>query len=145
MDRTPFDPERARGVDAGKRIAIAPQMEALTQQIIGAAMEVHTQLGPGFSESVYEEALCHELELRGIGFVQQAPVTISYKRKIVGRGAIDILVADQVVVELKSVESLLPVHAAQAVSYLRAHGCKVGLLINFNVPHLRDGLKRVLL
>ena len=112
--------------------------------VSGAAVEVHKLLGPGFLESVYEEALSMELQLRGISFARQAPVSVSYKGRIVGDGKIDLLVEDILVVELKAVEALAPIHSVQLLSYLKSTGHKLGLLINFNVPVLRDGIKRVL-
>ncbi|HET9494229.1 MAG TPA: GxxExxY protein [Chloroflexia bacterium] len=120
-------------------------LNTLSNRVIGAALEVHRVLGPGFLESVYEEALARELELKGIPFASQQPVAVTYKGKQVGEGRIDLLVADSLVVELKAVESLLPVHTVQLHSYLKATGLKLGLLINFNVPLLRDGVRRVIL
>jgi GxxExxY protein len=117
----------------------------VTRRIIGAAIEVHRALGPGFLESVYEEALCVELEERGIPFVKQAPISISYKGRDVGEGRLDLLVEDCVIVELKAVDHLTPIHAAQLLSYLRATGITVGLLINFNVSVLRQGIQRMVL
>ncbi len=121
-----------------------PERE-LTEQIIKAALEVHTRLGPGFLESIYEEALAHEFRLRGIPFERQVPVPIFYKGKQVGEHRLDFLVGGKVVVELKCVESFSPAHIAQLISYLRATGLRVGLLINFQVEHLRDGIKRIVL
>jgi GxxExxY protein len=102
-------------------------------------------LGPGFLEVVYEEALCVELSLRKIPFVRQAQVPIWYKAQQIGEGRLDLLVADCLIVELKAVEALAPIHTAQLLSYLRATGQRLGLLINFNVPLLRQGIKRVAL
>ena len=120
-------------------------LNALSNRVIGAALEVHRVLGPGFLESIYEESLARELELKGISFVAQQQVSVTYKGKQVGEGRLDLLVADSLVVELKAVEVLLPVHTAQLHSYLKATGHKLGLLINFNVPLLRDGIRRVIL
>ena len=117
--------------------------EELTQAIIGAAIEVHRHLGPGLLESVYEACLCHELELRGIPFRKELPMPVSYKGLELEAGyRIDILVQEVVVVELKAVDELIPVHEAQLLTYLRISGKKVGLLINFNVPVLKDGIIR---
>ncbi len=113
-------------------------------EVIGAAIEVHRKLGPGFLESVYEEALVIELELRSIPFVRQAPVGVNYKGYIVGEGRIDVLVADMLVIELKTVESLSELHRAQVISYLKATRLHLGLLINFHVPILRHGIQRVI-
>lgn len=121
----------------------SPTANILSKEVIGAAMEVHTTLGPGYLEATYEEALAGELRERGIVFVRQSPVEIHYKGAIVGQQRIDFLVGQELILELKSVESLIPVHAAQVRSYLVALGLELGLLINFNVPHLRDGIKRV--
>ncbi|MEO0081954.1 MAG: GxxExxY protein [candidate division WOR-3 bacterium] len=114
-----------------------------TEKVIGAAIEVHKALGPGFLESVYEEALCLELEFQGVKFVRQTPVAVDYKGRRVGEGRLDLLVEGSVVVELKAVDALAPIHSAQMISYLKATGCRVGLLINFNVIRLRDGVKRM--
>lgn len=115
----------------------------LTQQIIGAAIEVHRLLGPGLLESAYEECLARELTLRKILFERQRPIPVVYKDiKLECGYRVDFLVAGKVVVELKSVEALAPVHDAIVLTYLRLSGCKVGLLINFYVPLLRDGIKR---
>ena len=108
-------------------------------------MEVHTYLGAGYLESVYEDALAHELSLRGIQFVRQYAIGIDYKGKIVGEGRIDLFVEDCLVIELKAVETLLPIHRAQVLSYLRATNCQLGLLINFNVVTLKQGgIRRVI-
>ena len=120
--------------------------ETLTQEILGAAIEVHRVLGPGLLESAYEHALCHELNLRNIAFQSQVDVEITYKGVALNSTLrMDLLVRDTVIVELKSVEQILPVHGAQLLTYLRLSGHAVGLLINFNVPVLRNGiLRRVL-
>jgi|SRR5687768_8803944 len=118
-------------------------MSELTHKIIGAAIEVHRVLGAGFAEAVYEEALCMELELRGIPFVRQPPVPVHYKGRIVGHGRLDILVENLVIVELKAVDSMIPAYSAQVLSYLKAADKKVGLLINFNSPTLKEGIKRL--
>ncbi len=117
----------------------------LSHAIIGAAIEVHRSLGPGFLESVYEEALCIELQLRGIAFVRQFEVSIGYKGHTIGSGRVDVLVNSAVIVELKAVDAIAPIHTAQVLSYLKLTGCKLGLLINFNVPILKDGVHRIAL
>ena len=114
----------------------------LTEKIIGAAMEVHRVLGRGLLESVYEGALCHELYLRGVAFRRQVDVTVIYKDVNVGNQRIDLLVADAVVVELKSQRALPEGAAAQVLSYLKATGLKRGLLLNFGELRLADGIKR---
>ena len=112
----------------------------LTSQIIGAAIEVHRQLGPGLLESSYETCLAYELETRGLSIERQKPLPIVYKEIHLEHGyRIDILVNQLVIVELKAVEAITAVHEAQMLSYLKFSGCKVGLLINFNVALLKDG------
>jgi GxxExxY protein len=119
--------------------------EAAATQVIGAAIEVHRQLGPGFLESVYEEALAVESRLRGVPFARQLAFALDYKGHKVGEGRMDFLVEGCLVVELKAVEQLAPIHTAQAILYLKATGHRLALLLNFNVPVLKDGLKRVVL
>lgn len=126
-------------------INVDDEAEELAHGVIGAAIEVHRVLGPGFQESVYEEALCAELDMRGIPFARQPTIIVMYKGLLVGECRLDIYVGNKAVVELKSVETLLPVHKAQAVAYLKVTKNKLGLLINFNVPYLKDGLKRIIL
>lgn len=118
--------------------------EGLTEKIIGAAIEVHRTLGPGLLESAYEECLCHELHLRGIGFQRQVPLSVEYKGVHLDCGyRIDILVEDAVVLELKCVEHVLPVHEAQLLTYLKLTAKRVGLIINFHVATLvRGGIVR---
>ena len=117
---------------------------ALTERIIGAAIEVHRHLGPGLLESAYEECLCYELSRMGIAFKRQVPLPIRYKEILLDCGhKMDLLVADSVIVEIKAIESLMPVHTAQILTYLKSSGCAIGLLINFNVPVLTKGLKRI--
>ena len=114
-----------------------------SKKLIGAAIEVHCHLGPGLLEEADEECLCRELELRSIPFQRQHPIDIEYKGVTVSRAyRIDILVADLVVVELKSVEQLIPVFEAQLLTYLRLYRRWLGLLMNFNVPVLKDGILR---
>ncbi len=118
----------------------------LTKEIIGAAIEVHRTVGPGLLEQVYEECLCRELHLRHIPFERQVDLPLVYKDVTLDCGyRIDILIAERVVVELKTVETLLPLHEAQLLTYLKLGGWWVGLLINFNVPVLRDGVRRLVL
>lgn len=118
-------------------------INALTEKVIGAAIEVHRHLGPGFLESTYEEALCYELELRGIDYLPQFPVEVAYKQKPVGQGRVDIFVERPLIIELKTVEILMPIHTVQGMAYLKATNIKLGLLINFNVPVLKQGIKRI--
>jgi len=121
------------------------KINQLTEQIIGAAIEVHRAFGPGLLESVYQDCMAVELKLRGLLFEPQKPVALEYKGNPVGTELkIDLLVADLVVVELKSVAILLPVHEAQLLTYLKLTKCPIGLLINFSVPVLKQGVKRML-
>lgn len=121
------------------------ELDQLAHAVIGAAIEVHRALGPGFLESVYEEALSFELEQRAVPFTRQHVISVSYKGRPVGEGRLDMLVAGWLVVELKAVDVLAPIHMAQVISYLKATGHKLGLLINFNVPILKQGIRRVVL
>jgi GxxExxY protein len=118
--------------------------QELSHAIIGAAIEVHRHLGPGQLESLYQHAFEHELGLRAIRSQGQVPVSMTYKGVGVGDLVVDLIVEDKVIVELKSVASLQPVHFAQTLSYMRATELKLGLLINFNVPVLCRGVRRVI-
>jgi GxxExxY protein len=116
----------------------------ITEEVISAAIEVHRNLGPGLLESAYEACLAYELRDRGLVVEQQKPLPIFYRNVDVEVGyRLDLLVADAVIVELKSVERLEPIHQAQVLSYLKLSGYKVGLLINFNVRLLKHGIKRL--
>jgi GxxExxY protein len=132
--------------DTGARRSIGLLYEALTESIIGAAIEVHRHLGPGLLESVYEECVCQELRLRDVPFLKQVELPVIYKGlETGGKYRIDLIVANEVVVELKSVERLLSVHEAQLLTYLKLTGKRVGLMINFNVPILHRGILRRIL
>jgi GxxExxY protein len=120
-------------------------LNQLAHAVIGAAIEVHRTLGPGFLESVYVEALCVELTLHKLAFERQHVINVSYKGHPVGENRLDILVENCLIVELKAVEALEPIHMAQVISYLKATGHALGLLINFNVPVLKNGVRRVVL
>ena len=116
----------------------------LTHQIIGAAIEVHKNLGPGLLELTYEECLCHELSQRGIPFERQKPVPVVYKSVRLDCGyRLDLLVADRVILELKSVEALALLHDSIMITYLKLSGHRIGLLMNFNVQTLKEGIKRL--
>jgi len=118
----------------------------LTSNIIGAAMEVHSQLGPGMLESAYEECLAFELMERKIEFKRQIPVPVVYKDIKLDMGyRADILVKNKVIIELKSIEAINEVHEAQVLTYLKFSNCKIGLLINFNVKSLKNGIRRFIL
>jgi GxxExxY protein len=119
--------------------------EQLARIVIGAAIEVHRPLGPGYLENIYEQALAVELEIRGVTFKRQFGFSLTYKGRPVGEGRLDLLIEDCRIVELKSVETLTPLHTAQVISYLKGTGYRLGLLINFNVKILASGLKRVVL
>ena len=106
---------------------------------------MHRELGPGFLESTYAKALAIELTRRNIQFVQEAPIHLSYKGESIGEGRIDLLAEDRLIVELKAIEKLAPIHHAQVMSYLKITQKTLGLLINFNVEVLRDGIKRIIL
>lgn len=115
----------------------------ITHDVLGAAIEVHRLLGPGLLESAYEECLAHELTLRNIGYRRQVPVPVVYKGiKLECGYRMDLVVEDVVVLELKSIESIAPVHEATVLTYLRLSGKTLGLLINFNVAILKDGVRR---
>ena len=118
------------------------KIDELTEKIIGCAIEVHRQIGPGLLESTYETALCIELELSGLKFQRQVAFPLRYKGRDIGEYRVDLIVEDAVVVEVKSVERLDPVFDAQVLTYLRVTGKKVGLLINFNSRFLKNGIKR---
>lgn len=117
--------------------------EDLTKRIIGAAIEVHRQLGPGLLEAAYQACLEHEFQLQQIPFVREKPLPVTYKGVHVDCGyRPDFIVDDKVIVEIKAVETLASIHEAQLLTYLRLSGCKVGLLLNFNVKELREGIVR---
>jgi GxxExxY protein len=122
------------------------ELKKLTEAVIGAAIEVHRHLGPGLLESAYEQCLCRELSLRGIPFECQRQLPVSYKGMLLDCGyRIDLLIDGQLVVEIKAVEKLQPIHEAQVLTYLRLGPWQVGLLMNFNVEVLRLGIKRLVL
>jgi len=119
------------------------KLEELTYQIRGAAMEVHKEIGPGLLESAYQQCLCRELSLRKLKFDTEMPLPIRYKGMLLDCGyRLDIVVEEKIVLELKSVEELTDLHEAQLLSYLRLGGYELGMLMNFNVPVIKDGIKR---
>jgi GxxExxY protein len=119
-------------------------LNGITGGIIAAAIEVHRHLGPGLLESAYQECVCYELSQMGLSFSREVHLPLSYKGLHLGCNyRIDLLVEDAIVVELKSVEQILPIHSAQLLTYLKAAHKQIGLLINFNVPVLKDGIKRI--
>jgi GxxExxY protein len=122
-----------------------PRLNELATRVIGAAIEVHRVLGPGYLESVYEEAMNIELQSAGVPFERQKPVALSYKGHDVGQARLDFLIGGELVLELKAADKLAPIHRAQLISYLKATGCQLGLVINFNERALRDGIMRLAL
>jgi GxxExxY protein len=123
---------------------IPAEDERVAYQVIGAAIEVHRFLGPGFLENIYERALVYELSLRGIAVQAQKDILVPYKDILIPGQQLDVLVCDRIILELKAVAELAPIHQAQLLSYLKATGLRLGLLINFNVPVLKDGgIKRL--
>ena len=119
------------------------ELNELTKQIIGAAIEVHRHLGPGLLESAYETCLAYELQQLGLTIERQKGLPLVYKEIRLDQGyRIDLLVEQKVIVEIKAVDQITPVHKAQVLSYLRLSGCKVGLVLNFNVKLLKDGIRR---
>jgi GxxExxY protein len=119
-------------------------LNLITESIIGAAIQVHRALGPGLLESTYEVCLMHELAQKGLKVDKQVPIPIIYKDVRLDAGyRIDLLVEDQVIVELKSVDTIHPIHEAQLISYLKLSGKKLGLIINFNVKLLKNGIRRI--
>ena len=120
-------------------------LDSAANAVIGAALEVHRVLGPGFLEAIYEEAMAVELRLRGVRFERQKAISLSYKGQPVGQGRLDLFVLPALVVELKAAEKLLPIHQAQLMSYLKITGNALGLLINFHERLLKDGVRRVVL
>jgi GxxExxY protein len=120
-------------------------LKDVTERIISCAIEVHKALGPGLLENIYEEALAYEFVLRGIKYLRQSEINLKYKGKDIGKHRIDYLVEDEVIVELKAVEVMNRIYEAQLLTYLKATGKRVGLLINFNVERLKDGIKRLII
>jgi len=120
------------------------EINELTNKIVGATIEVHKTLGPGLIESTYERCLCHELRLRRVAFANQVALPVVYKGSKIDCGyQMDLVVENAVVLELKSCEKIEPIHQAQLLTYLKLSGLKLGLLLNFNVPVMRDGIRRI--
>jgi GxxExxY protein len=123
---------------------MAQDLNQITERIIGAAIEVHRALGPGLLESAYQACLAFELAQRGLHVEQQKPLPVVYRDVRLDCGyRLDLVVEDQVIIEIKAVDKLAPIHEAQLLSYLRLSGCQVGLLINFNVDILKHGIRRM--
>ena len=120
------------------------RLNLITEKVIGASIEVHKGLGPGLLESAYERCLCYELSLAGLKFERQVPLPLVYKDVKLESGYImDLVVEDLLVVELKAVERLMPIHEAQLLPYLKPADKRIGLLLNFHIPVLKDGIKRI--
>jgi len=117
----------------------------ITEKIIGCAIEVHRHLGPGLLEAIYEKALCYELDENHVIYERQVLIPVIYKGFNLGDSRIDLLVENEIIVELKSVDKMYPLHEAQVLSYLKMAGKRLGLLINFNLPVLKNGIKRIIL
>jgi GxxExxY protein len=126
-------------------VPISEEAETIARSMLDAAIEVHRQLGPGFLERIYEEALCQELTWRAIPFECQKPVQVLYKGVPVGDQRLDLLVGSLVIVEIKAVDAILLIHQAQLLSYLKTTHLRLGFLINFNVKLLKNGMKRMVL
>jgi GxxExxY protein len=125
---------------------LSADIDKITAVVIGAAIEVHRTVGPGLLESAYSQCLCRELQLRGVSFERERPLPLEYKQLRLGCGyRLDLLVSNCVVVEVKAVEALSPVHEAQLLTYMRLGGWHTGLLINFDVPVLKQGIRRKIL
>jgi GxxExxY protein len=125
---------------------MAFENDRLTEKVIGLAIEVHRQLGPGLLESAYEECLCLELQEAGLAFRRQVPLPITYKSVRLDCGyRLDLLIEDQLILELKAVEGLLPIHEAQVLTYMKLSGFRTGLLLNFNSAVLKNGIRRLML
>lgn len=122
---------------------IDPYTNRLSYEIVGAAIEVHRALGPGLLEAIYQNAMCVELTERNILFEKEKPISVYYKDQLVGDYRVDILVDKHIVVELKSVEKILSVHRSQIMTYLKITKCRLGLLMNFNVQMMKQGISRI--
>ena len=124
-------------------MSVDPALNQVTNAILGACIQVHRTLGPGFPEQVYCKSLEIEFRLRGINFQRECPIEVMYRGELVGTGRMDFLIEGQVILEVKAVETLPPIHIAQTISYLRAAHHRLALLINFNVRRLKDGIRRI--
>ena len=136
--------EDKKTLRAQRKSRMIKEEDRLSKEIIGAAIEVHRHLGPGMLESAYEKCLCKELEIRNIEFEKQKPLAVVYKGITLDCGyKLDVVVEGKVILELKSVNKLESIHDAQLLTYLKLADLKLGILINFNVPVLKDGIKRI--
>jgi GxxExxY protein len=140
------DAKDAKGMKTEELVGVHEpnaRVDELARQVIGAAIEVHRILGPGFLESVYEEALAIEFDLRGIPYERQKPMILEFKGKIVGDSRLDFLVGGALVIELKAIEAIHPIYPAKVLHYLKMCNLQLGLIINFHVVLLKDGIKRI--
>ena len=128
-----------------KYAPIPEETEHWGKALLDACFEVHTHLGAGFLERIYEDALCHELTLRQIPFERQKAISVPYKAFRIEGQRLDLLIGGCVIAELKAVDAIHPIHQAQLMSYLKATGLRLGFILNFNVPHFKDGIRRVVL
>jgi GxxExxY protein len=134
----------SRVLDIHRGDAETRSFDELTDRVLGACIEIHRQLGPGLLESAYEECLCYELSQADIRFERQRPLAVAYKNVKLDCGyRLDLVIENKLIVELKTAESLLPIHEAQLLTYLKISGLSYGLLVNFNVPLLKQGIKRI--
>ena len=124
---------------------LSDELEELISKVIGCAIEVHRHLGPGYIESIYDRALCHELHGNGLSFERQKDIFVPYKDIVIPGQRLDLIVEKQLVIELKAIDSISTVHEAQLLSYLKSTGLRAGLIINFKVQQLKFGIKRMVL
>jgi len=142
VDLAGFDIESREGTKIAEK-QYTGQADSRTERIIGLGIKVHRRLGPGLLESVYAECLCWELRNSGMSYMREVPLAVTYEdMRLSPAYRADVIVEEQVVLEIKSIERILPVHEAQTLTYLRLSGCKVSLLMNFNSVILKDGLRR---
>jgi GxxExxY protein len=144
---TIFEPQRRRGADLREVLGSGNNLESLnslTERIIGCAIEVHKGIGPGLLESAYEECLCFELSQAGLAFERQVPLPVAYKGVNLDCGyRLDLIVEGQIILEIKAVDRIIPIHEAQLLSYLRMLDKRVGLILNFHSAVLKNGIKRI--
>jgi GxxExxY protein len=126
-------------------VSISAEVERVGRALLEAGLEVHRSLGPGFIERIYEEALCHQLTWRSVSFERQKVIQVLYKNMPLGEQRIDLVVGGLVIVELKAVDKILPLHEAQLLSYLKATNLRLGFILNFNVPLFKNGIRRMVL
>lgn len=144
-DSVPSHATGGKGIRMNQRLVIPAEVETLATLVVDAAFAVHTELGPGLLESAYQACLAHELLLRGVPHQLELPVSLNYKGKRIEVGfRADIVIEQKLLIELKAVEKVLPIHKAQAITYLKLMRYPLGLLVNFNEVLIRDGIQRVL-